>query len=188
MSIPAHPARSIAALGTSVYSAEARVATADLIIGPYRSGKTLALLDQIIDYCQANPFRESIILVPSRRYQQLLERRLHQALQAKSAQSGTVGIVGLKVVNFQKLCELVLRRSGTAFRVIPQNVRPAIVSRCMVRLKEGLDLNHIAGMVNFTGTHQSVLDLIDEFERAALTPDDVIRRLEKTSQSDSRYM
>ncbi|MBS1954720.1 MAG: exodeoxyribonuclease V subunit gamma [Cyanobacteria bacterium SZAS-4] len=188
MSIPAHPARSVAALGTSVYSAEAKVATADLIIGPYRSGKTLALLDQIIDYCQANPFRESIVLVPSRRYQQLLERRLHQSLQLKSAQSGKAGIVGLKVVNFQKLCELVLRRSGTAFRVIPQNVRPAIVSRCMVRLKEAQDLNHIAGMVNFTGTHQSVLDLIDEFERAALTPDDVIRRLEKTSQSDSRYM
>ncbi|MBI2809328.1 MAG: exodeoxyribonuclease V subunit gamma [Candidatus Melainabacteria bacterium] len=188
MSIPAHPARSVAALGTSVYSAEVKVATADLIVGPYRAGKTIALLNQIIDYCQANPFRESIILVPSRRYQQLLERRLHQTLQAKSTLSGKSGIVGLKVVNFQKLCELVLRRAGTAFKVIPQNVRPAIVSRCMVRLKEAQDLNHIAGMVNFTGTHQSVLDLIDEFERAALTPDDVIRRLEKTSQSDSRYM
>ncbi|HEY9731515.1 MAG TPA: PD-(D/E)XK nuclease family protein [Drouetiella sp.] len=205
MSIPAHPARSIVALGSSVFASEGKKSVADLIIGPYRAGKTLALLDQLIDYCQANPFRESIILVPSRRYQQLLERRLYLALQARAAQTAqfaqstqlvqpvqsthlNAGIVGLKVVNFQKLCELILRRSGTAFRVIPQHVRPAIVSRCMVRLKEADELKHIAGMVNFTGTHQSVLDLIDEFERAALTPDDVIRRLEKTSQSDSRYM
>lgn len=188
MSIPAHPTQSIAAISTSVLSTEGKTAIADLIIGPYRAGKTLALLDQIIEYCQSNLFRESIILVPSRRYQQLLERRLHQVLQSRTVESGKSGLVGLKVVNFQKLCELVLRRSGTAFRVIPQNVRPAIVSRCMVRLNEAGELKHIAGMVNFTGTHQSILDLIDEFERAALTPDDVIRRLERTSQSDSRYM
>jgi ATP-dependent helicase/DNAse subunit B len=190
VSIPAYPARSIAALNSTALSSSApeKVAVADLIVGPYRAGKTITLLNQIIDYCQTHPFSESIILVPSRRYQNLLEQRLHQALQARSAQPGKVGIVGLKIVNFQKLCELVLRRSGTAFRVIPQNVRPAIVSRCMVRLKESGELTHIAGMVNFTGTHQSVLDLIDELERAALTPGDVVRRLEKTSQHDSRYM
>ncbi len=190
MSIPAYPARSISALGSTALpsSDQSKVSVSELIVGPYRAGKTISLLNQIIDYCQANPFSESIILVPSRRYQQLVEARLYKALQARAKQPGKVGIVGLKIVNFQKLCELILRRSGTAFRVIPQNVRPAIVSRCMVRLKEAGELTHIAGMVHFTGTHQSVLDLIDEFERAALTPDDVIRRLEKTSQYDSRYM
>lgn len=189
MSTPAYPTQSFAPVSTSALSAnDQRSAHAELIVGPYRAGKTLYLLNQLIEFSRNNPFRESLILVPSRRYQQLLEQRLHAALRANAPNGKSTGIVGLRVVNFQKLCELVLRRSGTAFRVIPQNVRPAIVSRCMVRMKEMNELSHIAGMVNFTGTHQSILDLIDEFERAALTPDDVIRRLEKTAQSDSRYM
>lgn len=192
------------ACGSPAASAEAprllasNPANVELIVGPYRTGKTIGLLGQVIEFCRAHPFAESIILVPSLRYQKLLEQRLRDALINRArinqeltdpvdTQSGT-GIIGLKIINFQRLCEIVLRRSGTAFKVVPEHVRPAIIANCMNRLKESGQLVHIAGMVDFTGTHQAALDLIDEFERAALNPDDVIRRLEKTAQADSRYM
>lgn len=190
MTIPANPARSIPALDVSALTQESNLVRqpAELIIGPYRAGKTELLLKQLVAFCEQNPLAEAIVLVPSQRYQMLLEKRLKEVLSANAHTAGQVGIVGVKILNFQKLCELILRRAGTAFRVIPEQVRPAIISRCMNRLKDAGELKHVAEMVSFTGTHQAVLDLIDEFERAALTPDDVIRLLEKTAERESRYM
>jgi len=160
----------------------------ELILGPYRAGKTTLLLNQIMDYCQSNPLSESLIVVPSHRYKGLLERRLRKIFLERSSKKAARGFVGLKIVTFQKLCEQILRKDGAPFKLVPQSVRPILIAKCMERLKEEGVLNHISGMVEFAGSQQSVLELIDEFERAALTPSDLVRLLEKTAHADSRYM
>jgi ATP-dependent helicase/DNAse subunit B len=162
--------------------------TTELILGPYRSGKTTLLLNQIMDYCQSNPLSESLIVVPSHRYKGLLEKRLRKIFLERSTKKAAKGFVGLKILTFQKLCEQVLRKEAAPFKLVPQNVRPILIGKCMERLKVEGVLNHVAGMVAFAGAQQSVLELIDEFERAALTPSDLIALLEKTAHADSRYM
>ncbi|HEY9714125.1 MAG TPA: hypothetical protein V6C72_11685, partial [Chroococcales cyanobacterium] len=163
----------------------------ELLIGPYRAGKTLNLVSQVIDHTRQNPFDEILVLVPSQRYQQLFEKRLAQALSApvsNDEEQLKSGIFGLRIVNFYKLCQIILRRYGKPFKVVPEQVRPAIISQVLTELSESGKIKGLSPIVNFTGTFQALLDLIDEFERSALSSTDVLARLEKTAQCDSKYM
>jgi ATP-dependent helicase/nuclease subunit B len=163
----------------------------ELMIGPYRCGKTQWLIEELIDFCRENPFAGATILVPSQRYQTLLEERVRQSLVSraeKNGRSGPLGLVGLKIGSFYRICETVLRQAGVSFRVIPDKVRPSLIQRVLNKLDRAEKLVALKPIIHFSGTHLSIIDLIDEFERAALSPEDIILQLEQTAQSESRYL
>lgn len=191
---------------------------ARIVFGPYRSGKTLNLLNDLVRHCQKTGFsgQESLLIVPSKRYQRLVEKRIEAIVERKDVvESNSAGgrnraarrlsarfsdnlsnaprrpgIVGLRVAPFYEACTTVLRRCGlnnVVSSVIPEAVRPAIISRVLWELNKQGRLEHLLPIVDFTGTHGAVLELIDELERAGLSPAEVIARLDASASASSRF-
>ncbi len=166
-----------------------------LMIGPYRAGKTLTVIERVLSLHRQNPFSESIVVVPSQRYKTLFEQRLLEAM-GKGGQvtldhlpsiPSPSGLVGLHIINFYDLCQKLLRKCGMRFRVLPEEIRSQVLARVIKRLLEQGKLKTLAEESTFKGTQQNILSLIDEFERAALVPADVLSKLSQSVQLDSRY-
>lgn len=167
----------------------------ELITGPYRSGKSIWLLDQVTEYCRQSLLsgKQAIITVPSHRYKRLVEERLVEQLeQLVVAQPATTakaaGLVGLKILPFYDLCHQILRQAGCGFRLIPDSIRPAILVKAIEKVKAAGRLTGLSSIADFAGTHAHMLELIDELERAGFSPSEVISQLSKVAASDARYM
>lgn len=161
-------------------------AAIELILGPYRSGKSLRFIERILDACSNGPLedRGALLVVPSHRFQELTERRLEAEVERRKLP----GAVGLRIMPFYQVCQRILRRAGVSLKVVPDAVRPAIIARILAELKNNSEVEALGPIVQFAGTHAAVLELIDEFERAGLTPEEIYHRLSKTSHATSRYM
>ncbi len=161
-------------------------AAIELILGPYRSGKSLRFIERILDVCSSGPLedRGALLVVPSYRFQELTEKRI----EAELIRRKSPGAVGLRIMPFYQICQNILRRAGVSLKVVPDAVRPAIIARILAELRNGSEIEALGPIVHFTGTHAAVLELIDEFERAGLTPEDIFHRLSKTAHAASRYM
>ena len=162
----------------------------ELITGPYRAGKSLDLLEQLVDYLAAAPLRSrpAILTVPSQRYKQLVGERLEALVRQRSRGRSLPGLFGLKILPFYELCHFVLRQTGQSFRTLPDALRPALLEKAIGAVKESGAIVNLADIAHFAGTHTGILELIDELERAGFSPSDVISTLAKQSQTNSRYM
>ncbi|MBU6450751.1 MAG: exodeoxyribonuclease V subunit gamma [Cyanobacteria bacterium REEB67] len=160
----------------------------ELITGPYRAGKSIELLGELVDYLAAAPLRSrpAILTVPSQRYKQLVGERLDKLMRLRG--KSLPGLFGLKILPFYELCHFVLRQSGQSFRTLPDPLRPAILEKAIDEVKASGRLVNLADIAHFAGTHAGILELIDELERAGFSPSDVISTLAKQSQTNSRYM
>jgi ATP-dependent helicase/DNAse subunit B len=189
-----------------------------VLLGPYRSGKSVALLTELTKHCREDVLAQgdALLIVPSKRYQRLVERRILKLLRKEFAEYETPadglngfecvegeeeegapeitlpsgprrGYVGLNVASFYQACSMILRRCGVVPRVIPEAVRPALVARVLSELKQEGKLEHLLPIVDFVGTHSALLDLIDELERSGLSPADVIARLQSSASQSSRH-
>jgi len=160
----------------------------ELITGPYRSGKSLELLEQLADYLASVPLRArpAILTVPSHRYKRLVEERLAELVKARG--QSLRGLFGLKILPFYELCHFVLRQTGQSFRILPDSLRPAILETAIANLSSAGKLENLADIAHFSGTHAGILELIDELERAGYAPREVITTLAKMAASNSRYM
>jgi ATP-dependent helicase/DNAse subunit B len=161
----------------------------DLLFGPYRSGKTWNVIQRILEIHRLDPFAETIVVVPSQRYQTVFEQRLVEALKERAAGGASErGLVGLRIMNFYHLAQMLFRNAGKAFRIVPEQIRPSIIGRVSSVLRDNNELKALSEISSFIGTQQNVLGLIDEFERAALMPDEVLEQVELSAQTDSRYV
>jgi ATP-dependent helicase/DNAse subunit B len=161
----------------------------ELIVGPYRSGKTVLVIDKILSQHKQFPITDTIVVVPSQRYKALFESRLLERMKShQSPDLAMQGLAGLRIVNFYDLCQRLMRQKGSSFRIIPEQIRPAVIARVAERMTKDGQLQSLNEVTAFAGTHQNMIALIDEFERAALAPTDVLRRLEATAKTDSRYI
>jgi ATP-dependent helicase/DNAse subunit B len=161
----------------------------DLLLGPYRSGKTWNVIQRILEIHRLDPFAETIVVVPSQRYQTVFEQRLVEALKERAAGGAPErGLVGLRIMNFYHLAQMLFRHAGKAFRIVPEQIRPSVIGRVSSALRENNELKALSEISSFIGTQQNVLGLIDEFERAALMPDEVLEQVELSAQTDSRYV
>ncbi len=163
----------------------------ELVTGPYRSGKSTRLLERVALYCAQNPLaaRQAIITVPSHRYKKLVEERLVDlVLSPRLKQDEAAGLVGLRILPFYDLCHQVLRQAGCAFRLIPDSIRPAILVKSIEKVRAVGKLTGLDSIADFAGTHAYMLELIDELERAGLSPSEVLSKLSKVAASDARYM
>jgi len=159
----------------------------ELITGPYRAGKSMRLLHELLDYCQKAPLtgQPVILTVPSHRYKGLLEERIAAILKQND---GASGLFGLTILPFYELCHHLLRLTGTSFRLLGDGLRPAVLLKAMERTAKEERLTTLQNISHFAGTHAQILELIDELERAALTPTDVLATLNRAAASDSRYI
>lgn len=159
----------------------------ELISGPYRAGKTTSLLADLAAYAGMSPLRQKpvIIVVPSSRYKKLLESRLSQISHA----AGKVpGLFGIKIMPFYDLCHFALRKAGVPFKLVPEGLRPVFLTKAMVRLVGEGKLNSLAGIYHMAGTHRGILELIDELERAGLSPRDALATLSAQAATESRHV
>lgn len=161
----------------------------DLYLGPYRSGKTSALIQQILEVHRRDPFAETVVVVPSARYQAVFEQRLGDCLKLLSESGEAIkGLVGLRIMNFYALTQMLYRKAGNTFRIVPEQIRPSIIGRVSAELRERGELKTLSKISAFVGTQQNVLGLIDELERAALSPEEVLEQLSLSAHNDSRYV
>lgn len=164
----------------------------ELIVGPYRSGKTARLLRELLDYSRGHPFENTILVVPSARYRNLVEERLFELsldgpeFDIEASPAG--GYFGIRVMPFYQVCRLVLEAHGSSAIVIPDNIRALIVARVMESLRDKKKISALAPIAGFKGTGSALLNLIDEFQRAGLSPEEVLIKLEKTAAADSRLI
>lgn len=165
----------------------------EVFTGPYRTGKSVKLLERLLDYLEANRPGEALLVVPSQRYRKLITERLLALVKKRQADGAAEhrdfpGVFGLKILSFYKLLEEILRKLGVSFRLMPERVRPVLLQQILLNMKAEGTLKAIDPIVEFNGTSQQIIELIDEFERAALSPADVISRLENNVDSGSKYM
>lgn len=165
----------------------------EVFTGPYRTGKSVKLLERLLDYLETNRPGEALLVVPSQRYRKLITERLLALVKRRQADGAAEhrdfpGVFGLKILSFYKLLEEILRKLGVSFRLMPERVRPVLLQQILLNMKAEGTLKAIDPIVEFNGTSQQIIELIDEFERAALSPADVISRLENNVDSGSKYM
>ncbi len=158
----------------------------EVVVGPYRSGKTSRLLQLLIEYVKKKPFDNVVVVVPSARIKSLLEERLLSLLPQADSPAQASGYFGVRILSFYQVCQLVLQKYGVPFSTIPDNIRLALLGRVMSRMNCEGKLQALQGIAKFKGTCASVLGLIDEFQRAALSADEVGRRLGQTAAASCR--
>jgi ATP-dependent helicase/DNAse subunit B len=154
----------------------------ELLIGPYRSGKTARLLRELIDYKSSHPLDDALILVPSQRYGNLLRAQLNALLQ----QQASSGIFGLRIATIYEACHQVIRNAGLIVRVLPRHLCMRAVSQALSRLDAAGQLNHLQAISKFPGTAGAIFRLIEEFERAALAPSQLLAQIESTAADSAR--
>ncbi len=165
----------------------------EVFTGPYRTGKSVKLLERLLDYLETNRPGEALLVVPSQRYRKLITERMLALVKKRQADGAAEhrdfpGVFGLKILSFYRLLEEILRKLGVSFRLMPERVRPVLLQQILLSMKAEGALKAIDPIVEFNGTSQQIIELIDEFERAALSPTDVISRLENNVDSGSKYM
>lgn len=171
---------------------ESALPNIELLLGPYRSGKTSVLIDHLIRTKQEDQFSSVLLLVPSARYGRILKDRIFQSLKQHSACSKNAspvrGLFGLEIMPFYQCCLRVLSKAKGEPQVIPEEIRPALVSKLLFEMKAKGELSSLERIAEFHGTGAAVLELIDELQRAGLSPEDVLARLEASSAQESHLL
>ena len=99
-----------------------------LLLGPYRSGKTLQLIDELIDFCRQQPLMKALVVVPSQRYRTLLEKRVCDGTIETVWRSNRYCRVADRSLS-TKRANLFCASSVCRFCSCPEQVRVAVISR-----------------------------------------------------------
>jgi ATP-dependent helicase/nuclease subunit B len=148
-------------------------------------------LRALLAHNRARPLDDVVVIVPSARYKSLLEERLLKLVEAQLDEESAgeyAGIFGVKIMPFYRVCQLVLHESAIEYSILPDNLRAVLLSRVLVSMKARGELSVLSAISGFKGTASSVLNLIDEFQRAALTPEAVLLKLGETAAEESKII
>ncbi len=169
-----------------------------VLIGPYRSGKSWLLLERALEHClekakdaQAGLQSETIIVVPSQRYRKLVERRLNELIKKKidnqsaensNAQPAKIaGLWGLKILSFYQFCQANLLQAGIFARLLPDAAKSALLAAVCQRLMQAEKISKLKPIINKVGTQASILSLIDEWQRAGYTSSEIIKTIQEAN-------
>ena len=156
----------------------------ELLLGAYRSGKTRALVAELLAFKKNNPLKAALVLVPSARYGKLFREILHAELTAQKFG----GLFGVEIMPFYQACLEELRKRRGELSVVPEEIRPALMAQVLREMKGRGEINSLSAISEFHGTASAELELIDEFQRAGLSPDDLFARLEESCCQESRFL
>ena len=159
----------------------------ELLVGPYRSGKTRTLIAELLAFKQSNPLRAALIIVPSARYGRLFKQILDEEL-LKTKTATMTGLFSVEIMPFYQVCIEELRKRRGALSVLPEEIRPALMSRVLSEMKRNGEINTLSIIAEFHGTASAILELIDEFQRSGLSADDLSMRLARSVCQESRYL
>jgi ATP-dependent helicase/nuclease subunit B len=161
-----------------------------LLLGPYRSGKTDRILASVLDQLKIRRPCEALIVVPSERYKALLERRLFK-LATTSASSradagrGTVGIFGLRLLTFYQFCQSMLNCCQRFPRLLPDSLRRYLIEQILQDASLNQNWNPLSKSINNASMAKAVLELIDELQRSAYSPEFVMETLSRANSNDT---
>ncbi len=170
--------------------------THEILIGPYRSGKSWLLLEHAIQNCldkfassgKVDAHDETVIIVPSQRYRRMLEKRIKKILdrkieamgsQSRLNESGSVGIWGLKILTFYQFCQISLLRAGIFSKQLPEAAKAPLVAAICKSLLNQNELKKLNTFIESSGAQSSILSLIDEWQRSGYTAADIIKSIQK---------
>lgn len=156
----------------------------ELLLGAYRSGKTRALVAELLAFKKQFPLKPALVLVPSARYGKLFKEIMHKELEAQKI----AGLFAVQILPFYQACLEELRKRRGELSVVPEEIRPAIMARVLSEMKGRGEINSLSAISEFHGTASAELELIDEFQRAGLAPDDLFARLEESCCQESRFL
>ncbi len=161
----------------------------ELVVGPYRGGKTRRLIDEILALKRASPLASVTVIVPSHRVRLTFEECIGERLRQDHKEgAGPAGVFGLRIMHFDQACLAVLEEAGHSGRVLPDRLRAEIVGSVLDDLHVEGQLKSLASIYSLPGTARAVLELIDEFERAAASPASVLASLRQAASAGSRYL
>ena len=160
----------------------------DLLVGPYRSGKTHSLLQRVLEQCLKNPEDGATIVVPSNRYRTLLNERLFGLSRdlVANPESQFRGFMGLRVLTFYQCCQRILKQYGALKRTVPDTIRPSLLGQVISRLNKQGQIRTLEPIADYPGTPAALLDLVDELQRSGNSPQEILGRLALTAASESR--
>lgn len=156
-----------------------------ILLGPYRSGKTGRLVRELIDAKHEYPFDRCLILVPSQRYGSLVREKIAQALgETGNAPSGMFGV---QIATIYDACAEVVRMAGEQNVVLSRDLAGSVVSLAVRQLKQHIALDSLGSISEMPGTSPAILRLLDEFERAAVTPAHVLAATSASMATETKY-
>jgi hypothetical protein len=172
----------------------------EVLIGPYRSGKSWLLLERALKHCldaaknsqESSLDSETIILVPSQRYRKLIERRLNKLVNKeitsepaeKAINPGKIsGFWGLKILTFYQFCQTYLLQAGIFTKLLPEAAKSALLSAVCHQLMQAGKISKLKPIINASGTQASILSLIDEWQRAGYTANDIIKKVKMANSN-----
>ncbi len=158
-------------------SAKTLASQVELIVGPYRSGKTELVLKELVEFSLAKPLMNSLVMVPSARYRNLLNKRIKKLLSDS-------GIFGLNIMTFSQVCQMIVSAGNESAHLIPDKLRARVVSLVLSDLVTQKKLPTLEPIAGFVGTSPALLKLIDAFERAGISSTEVLSKLSKAPFSD----
>jgi ATP-dependent helicase/nuclease subunit B len=169
----------------------------EVLIGPYRSGKSWLLLERALKHCldqaensqaKSNLSGETIIIVPSQRYRKLVEKRLNKLINkqiindpANKEQAQPIkvsGLWGLKILSFYQFCQTYLLQAGIFAKLLPEAAKSALLSAVCNQLVQAGKINKLKPILHSVGTQASILSLIDEWQRAGYTANDISKKVQ----------
>lgn len=156
-----------------------------ILLGPYRSGKTGRLVRELIDAKRRYPFDRCLILVPSQRYGSLVREKIAAVLGETGSNSS--GMFGVQIATIYDACAEVLRMAGEQNVVLSRELAGNVVALAVRELKQQVSLEALGSISDLPGTSQAVLRLLDEFERAAVTPAHVLAATSRTVATETKY-
>jgi len=159
---------------------------AEILIGPYRSGKTKCLVSELMHATKPalQAHSEVWLVVPSKRYEKFIKSLIAQNMK----ESGIKVVAGLRIFAFYDMCAQILRHCSVPFKLIPESLRATVVGRAMANLQKRGELQNLEPVSEFKGTYAALLELIDEFQRAGLSPTEVMSKVTDTAFNESRYV
>lgn len=156
----------------------------ELLLGAYRSGKTRTLVAELLAFKKNNPLKSALVLVPSARYGRLFREILHTEM----ASQNIVGLWGVEILPFYHACLEELRKRRGEPNILPEEIRPALMANVLSQMNSQGEIKSLSAISEFHGTASAELELIDEFQRAGLSADDLSARLEESCCQESRFL
>jgi ATP-dependent helicase/DNAse subunit B len=157
----------------------------ELLVGPYRSGKTSIAINEVLNFCRDNPLADSVIITPSARHRSLLEENIRS--RAKEDPATAKGIMGLRFETFYRFVRNHSIASGAPAVVVSNRLRNVLLAHVLKTLNRQNRLPHLGQIAEMRGTPSAIISMLDEFQRAVFSPDEVIAAL-KQHGSDSHHM
>ncbi len=149
-----------------------------LYLGPYRQGKTNVILAKALANITSYGYSNlTYIIVPSQRSADIIKEKLLTLAKTQSI------ITGFKIQTFYQFCKMLINKLNCPVLICKNDLRLSmLLNGCsQVQTSESDFINLTSGL------GKDLLTLIDEFERAFLTPSEILQILAVNFHGNAKF-